>query len=348
MTTVDIANRERLLLAAMSASEHTMGSRLADYVLPKVPLRELAATGGRVRVYANQSLSLATGGVKRQGKRFNWRRPFFTTRNGTLHCVVTPGRDYTYHYARLLTSACALADLEPNVTVENPHPGQAAAFVDRWLPTILPQAEVVILGYVERLFQHLPGSWVSGTGFGWRTARVGRTLVLLLGCEFSYWGDLAGALVQTLAARQRARYVIYVGKLGALQPGPAPNRCVATGSSSSVAGELVQWQSQLELADAPAAVLTGQRHVTMPSTLDETQSWYADAIRRFDLVDPEIGRMAAAARQAGVGFDYLHIITDNLSGKYLHGLYDERSATIVTRRTECLKLVEEILYRSIR
>ncbi len=332
---------------ATTPAAHTMGARLSEYVLPKVPVSALIETCGRVRVYGDQSLWLLLGGIKRQGKRFNWRRPFFTTRHGLLHCVVAPGQDYTHHYARLVATACELVEIPPRVIVDIPAPDQAVQFIDRWLPRQLPRADVIVLGYVERLFKSYPTTWATHTGFGWRSAVIGPTNVALVGCEFSYWGDLAGALVTVLAERGRASWVIYVGKLGALTPSRVPNQHVATGTRSYVAGREVTWGSHLDLGVGYGPILlTDQRHITVPSTFDETCTWHARHAAHFDVVDPEIGRMAHAAKQASIQFDYLHIVSDNLCGHYEQGLYDERAAAISASRQGCIAIIESILRRS--
>jgi hypothetical protein len=95
-------------------------------------------------------------------------------------------------------------------------------------------------------------------------------------------------------------------------------------------------------------VLVDQQHVTVPSIVDETTAWFASAAGRYHLVDPEIGHMAAAANAAGVAFDYLHIVSDNLTGRYTAGLYHERSPAIRADRLRCLNLIENTLTRSLR
>lgn len=326
---------------------HTMGARLSDYVLPKVPVSALIETGGRVHLYGNQSLGLLIGGAKQHGKLFNWRRPFFGAKHGIVHCVVAPGQDYAHHYARLVATACALVHIEPRVELEIPTPNDAVEFIDRWLPRDLARADVIILGYVEKLFAEGAGRWKSDPGFGWRQVSIGNCQVTLLGCEFSYWGDLAGALVTILAARYCASWVIYVGKLGALNPERVPNRYVATGVRSLVSSREVLWESGLNL-NGPHGdqVLIAQRHITVPSTLDETRRWYVRHAPYSDVVDPEIGRMAEAARQATMRFDYLHVVSDNLSGNYVQGLYHEREFDVATNRLRCLTIIESILRRS--
>lgn len=344
-----IAGRRSIFMPAITRAGHTMGDRLGDYVLPKVPIAMLFEGfegKGRAEVYGNQSLGLLTGGAKRDGKRFNWRRPFFTYRHGLLHCVAAPGRDYIYHYGRLVATACGLAGLSPDIGMQPPAPDAAVEFVRRWLPTELPTVDVMVLGYVERLFTDSISAWSCQPGFGWKTSTVGRARVGLLGCEFSYWGDLAGAVVTVLAERKRTSWVVYAGKLGTLTAGIVPNVFVATGTTSFVEGRQVVWQSRLNLESPDAMLLTGQTHITVPSTLDETREWYEENVSRFDVVDPEIGRMAVAANDAGVKFDYLHIISDNLCGHYAEGLYDERVRDVTIKRQRCLVMIESVLRRS--
>ncbi|WP_285732706.1 hypothetical protein [Nocardiopsis sp. ATB16-24] len=326
---------------------HTMGERLADYVLPKVPVDLLTATNGRAWVYPNRSLSFLLGGDKREGKKFNWRRPYFTVADQVLHCVVPPGRDYAHHYTQLIRAACTLLGLPSDVTTEFPTPGQGLEFMNHWLPARLPVNDRMILGYVESLFRDRSTHWTHQPGFGWRIARIGNATVLLLGCEFSFWGDLAGDLVTALAARGHTGGVVYVGKLGGLQADMAPNTLVVTGTTTRIGDRDLTWNSTLDLSQAPATLRSGVRHATVPSVLDETHAWFEANRADFDVVDPEIGHMARAATTAGVPFDYLHVVTDNLCGTYEHGLYGERAAPVAAARRRCLHDIETILHRSL-
>ena len=335
------------MLRAATPDEHTMGRRLADYVLPKVPTERLTTAHGRAWVYPNRGLSFLLGGDKRQGKRFNWRRPYLTTVGDTLHCVAPPGHDYIHHYAELLRSACLMAGLpEGRVNVEPPTEGHGRAFIERWLPSELPAADLVVLGYVEALWKNR-GGWTHRPGFGWRTVRVGTATVLMLGCEFSFWGDLAGDLVSVLAQRTRTAGVVYVGKLGGLQPDMVPNTLVVTGTTTRLHDRPLAWNSFLDLTRAPRSVRPEVRHATLASVLDETRTWLETHRADIDVVDPEIGHMARAATEGGVGFAYLHIVTDNLNGTHTHGLYAERSTPVTARRRRCLRDIETILTRSL-
>jgi hypothetical protein len=338
-------SRRYLSVRPVLAADHTMGEHLPRYVLPKVPAAELTACRGRALVYAGTDLDLLADAGKYHSKSFNWRRPVFIENHGMLQCFTPPGRDYTYHYAGLLAAACVMIEQPVKVEVELPAVSEAAAFIERWLPPKLPAFDVVVLGYVQHLFPSTQ-RWTMEPGFGWSWATVAACNVGLIGCEFSYWGDLAGALVSALA-RRGTSWVIYVGKLGALSASHHPNRWIATGTNSWVEGRHVAWRSRLQCDPDLPGLLLNQTHVTVPSILDETLAWHSDAVHRWDLVDPEIGRMADAAVAAGIQFDYLHIVSDSLAGTHPEGLYDERSTSVAAARRTCLTRITTILERSI-
>ncbi|HEY6736384.1 MAG TPA: hypothetical protein VI322_01580 [Candidatus Saccharimonadia bacterium] len=331
---------------AVEPGAHTMGDNLAHYVLPKCP-SELLGASHRLKVKTTRDLAALNGAFKRAGKPFNWRRPWFDFDNGLLTCYVSPGGDYVYHYARLLGTACHILGIEPTMEVALPEPDDTVAFMDQWLPPLEP-CDVAVIGYVERLLMEEGGDWHYEFGFGWRYITVNGSRVLMLGCEFSYWGDLAGALVKVLAQRNITRWVVYAGKLGTLNQADVPNRHVATGTTSLVEDDVVTWRSRLNLSGLdPQIVLLGQRHATTPSIIDETRDWYAQLQGSFDLVDPEIGRMAAVAGEVGLDYDYLHVVTDNLSGHHEEGLYFERHPDIVAARLKCIGVISDVLRRSI-
>jgi hypothetical protein len=327
---------------------HTMADRLADYVLPKVPVTALAACGGRAVVMGSADLGALVDPLKLGRKRFNRLRPQWRREHGVLVCETLPGVDYTWHYARLLASAAAMLGLPHDVGLRPVQPSAAAEFMAATLPASLRVPEIVVVGYVEHLFTGR-GTWRMDSGFGWRYGHIAGEPAALVGCEFSFWGDLAGGLVTVLADRG-ARWIIYVGKLGTLVAEREPNQWLATGHHSLVRGVDIRWPGHLAgvAQVAGGRLLADQRHVTVPSIVDETTSWFASAAEHYDLVDPEIGHMAAAANAAGVAYDYLHIVSDNLTGRYAAGLYHERSPAIRADRLRCLNLIESTLTRSLR
>ena len=165
--------------------------------------------------------------------------------------------------------------------------------------------------------------------------------MLYLGYLHSIWGDVASRVVSRLAALG-ARRVVYVGKVGSLDPQIAPNTCLATGNSSVLAGLQVRWQDFFgDLAIAQPDVRSGA-HVTSPSVLLEDKTWLArNPGGRF--VDPEIGYMARASHAAGIEFGFLHIISNNLARPYPDDLSNERLSTVIEQRAQLLGRIHEII-----
>ncbi len=324
---------------------HTMGAALERYVLPKVP--EWVLEGSRpVEVVAATSIcDLAEG---KDSKLFNWGRPTFVAAGDTIQCRVTPGTAYVLHYGHLIATAATIRAKTVEVTVAPPAAEDARDFIRRSLPQ-LPPADAVAVGYVDRL--HIGNAaellWVSSPGWGWKLVRIGHKRVVLLGCEFSFWGDIAGHVLAELFDRQVTDWVLYVGKLGTMNASIRPNRMLATGTESLIDDLPVIWRGRLAEDLPDDGVVHGARHVTVDSVVEETKNWFDRYALTYDLVDPEIGHMGAAARDAGATFDYLHLVTDCLATDYGVGLYDERSRSIVSRRMKLTKRASKIIENGI-
>ena len=330
------------------ASEHTMGNRLRDYVLPKLPMFNALDSVHRVTIRPSVELSLFRVAAKPRTKRFNWLRPSADVdAEGELAVIVPPGRDYLYHYGALFASGISMEGLSAETVVKLPSPSARDEFVNAVVPSGLEGLDIVVVGYVEDLFGGEGSEWIHDGSFGLRTVVYRGTRIGLLGCEFSFWGDMAGALVTVLASR-RVTYVIYIGKAGAVSSAHQPNLTVATGNVSTVEGASVSWKSSLAQTDVSGApVQYAQRHATLPSPMDETLEWYRSALGRYDFLEAEIGHMAAAANAAGIRFDYLHVISDNLGDNQRVGLYGERVPDVVDARRKCLIIIEDTIKRNI-
>ena len=337
----------REIVTGTAPHEHTMGAALPKYVLPKVP-QAVLESGLPIHVTGAHSLDELAGG--KSGKPFNWRRPSFEVTADEIICRVTPGPAYALHYAHLIATAAAVSGAQTEVTWTCPTDYDSRGFIARTLPA-LPHADVVMLGYVERLElgDAADQEWTKVPGWGWKLTEVDGKSVLLLGCEFSFWGDVSGQVVRELLGRGVTEWVVYVGKLGALNPAIVPNRALATGTESTLeTGECVRWQGRLTehfrtAAETDGRVVADARHATVPSVVQETKQWLATAAATQDLVDPEIGHMGRAAAEAGAHFDYLHLVTDNLSAEYGVGLYDERADHIKSDRIALMHLATDLL-----
>ncbi|MGK8558259.1 hypothetical protein [Nocardia gipuzkoensis] len=336
------------LVLPIAPADHTMGEQLHRYVLPKVPELDLTEVQA-IKVYGSPSLALLLNAKPLDTKLFNWRRPEFVRIGGFLHCIASPGRDYTWHYARLIATAGLIRGEQRPVLLTQPKRYEVDRFIDRWLPPALPDADLVVVGYVQQLFHQEADQvpWNHCHGFGWKRIDVVGASVMLLGCEFSYWGDLAGSLIAAILHRGNTPWVMYVGKLGSLDASLAPNQWLATGQSSMVDGVPCSWRGRLQYVRPTARMLRDICHVTMPSVVDETQEWATEVSQTCQVVDPEIGHMGRAATRAGASFDYLHLVTDNLVKDFDQGLYDERSKRVASQRKSLLIEAEQMIRRSI-
>jgi hypothetical protein len=109
-----------------------------------------------------------------------------------------------------------------------------------------------------------------------------------------------------------------------------------------VSGALVSWDDFFgDFASAHADVHRGL-HATSPSILLENRDWLAKHAA-YDFVDPEIGPMGAAARQAGIRFGYLHVISNNLARHYPDDLSNERHLDVLRRRAVLIDRIRDII-----
>ncbi|HMT01655.1 MAG TPA: hypothetical protein PKC14_04975, partial [Candidatus Absconditabacterales bacterium] len=125
-----------------------------------------------------------------------------------------------------------------------------------------------------------------------------------------------------------------------------PNTLLATGNKSYRNGSLIEWKNIFE--DTTDIDIIKGIHITVSSVIDETQE-RLEGVRdqNIDFVDPEIGQMAYYAAQAGIGYSYLHIISDNLTFKYDEHLGNEREKKILLKRDLLLDKISDILLSTI-
>jgi hypothetical protein len=153
---------------------------------------------------------------------------------------------------------------------------------------------------------------------------------------------VAGRVVARLA-ELGAGDVVYVGKVGSLTPGVEPNAWLATGNTSLVRGAMVSWDDFFgDYAAAHDGVRSGL-HVSSPSILLENRDWLVQHTASYAFVDPEIGPMGAAARQAGIRFGYLHVISNNLATHYPADLSNERHGDVLRQRAVLVDRIRTII-----
>jgi len=320
-----------------------MGDSLFNYIDMKIHpvLKNSTSTPIVVRgKYARDSQNISV--LEKNDKLVNWKRPTVEIgADGKYYYNCFPGQDYIYHYFRLLTTYYKIHNIEQAPTVSFEKCTKKKTYLSLIHDTNIknvPKADIYILGIVHHFFE---ASEFEGDGdFIWKTLQIKGKNIVYLGCKFSIWGDIAGEVARYLA-HHGARQIIYIGKLGGLKGNFIPNCCLSTGSYSRIGTKAVHWDNLF--ADVKTDSIIHGKHITVPSILQETTDWLKDTTDKFDFVDPEIGRIAAACQEEHVQFSYLHIISDNLKQKYKEDLSNERNETILSKRKNLYSTIKNIL-----
>lgn len=340
-----------------SVNTHTMGTSLYRYLEIKMhqKIREISwdqivIVGAYTRTSPSEIFDR-----EKTDKLFNWQRPTARVLGRTLIIQCFPGFDHVEHYAELVATYLQLQEGLGNTKLTSP---AKVSFVPASCSetqlalrntnlTEFPHVDTVVLGLVHRL-DRLTGEaeWQGGDGcFGWIVKQMNGRSVAFVGCRPSFWGDISGEIVHYLASKMTLREVIYFGKLGSVKKGIPPNKYLATGTRSQVDGRVVEWPNILENSAKRVAsdcLIIGE-HVTLGSVIHETKEWLAGLDPSTDFVDPEIGTLAQAAVRSGIGFGYLHIISDNVMEKYSEDLSNEREKTVLVGRTHLYDVVQDVL-----
>ena len=321
---------------------HTMGDSLVRYLGIKVHQYVDEKKYERIDVVGDYDRDSAVLSRKEKtDKQWNWQRPTATVKNGVLTIRCYPGQDYVRHYAALLSTYLSLTGRSAS-SVRYRLPSED----DCWKPLLrsrlsnLRVHDTVVLGVeLRRIFEDVEWKHDSPILYGvYNGLRSSRTTLLMV--EHSFWGDIAGRLTRLLAQRG-AKRIVFVGKLGSLNPRHVPNTIMATGNRTVVEGEAISWKNHF--AGISDGCLRRGGHVTVPSVLFETRSWLKTALGLYAFVDPEIGHMARAAIRAGIEFSYLHIVSDNVAKKFSEDLSNERDLIIREKRDRLFNHARRIL-----
>ena len=325
-------------LLTVTPNLHSMGQSLERYMRIKVHPLVDKCNCLQIVVCGYFDRSCGISSKEKTDKLFNYIRPTANIDDSILYINCFPGIDYVFHYGNIIQSYIAMTNRQINVVHYLPSEEECwNTIVESELKKI-PKVHTVIMGYVEGI------QWISddtmwhGAGnFLWKRVHLSTNEGILLGCKHTYWGEIAGRIVDYLAMNGVKR-VIYSGKLGTLNPCLVPNLTIATGNSSILPnGKIVSWNNIFEnIVDDH--VYKGV-HITVPSVLQETKEWLNDNKSNVDFIDPEIGHMALAACNNQIHFSYFHIISDNLSAKFDSDLSNERKLDVIeNRRRLCLKI----------
>jgi hypothetical protein len=349
------ASSSRFAIAhAVGPSANPMGESLQRYIQTKV--HQLIRERRWLRIvilgkYAREAPYIIADSEK-SDKPFNRHRP--TARvlsEDTLELACFPGRDYVKHYA-LLVASYLVQTSRPETRVhyeQVPDISLSSPIANDDPLRGLGAFNTVIVGYVDRIRISSVSfaEWTPSTGthhglFAWKKCVDGRS-VALLGCMFSFWGDISVQLVRALAEIGTAT-ILYIGKAGTLDASIEPNECIATGSASLVDGELVRWHSVLGPDLGASSKVRQGVHINTSTPLDNEfpPRRQRDGLT-IDWIDCEAGLMARECNRLGLGFAYLHIISDNLVQERIHGLWNERAAEVLERRRLLLQEISAVL-----
>ncbi|MGH3940393.1 MAG: hypothetical protein ACRDTG_17510 [Pseudonocardiaceae bacterium] len=294
----------------------------------------------RIHIVGEYDRECVISANEKNDKLFNWQRPTAEAHGNELVIKCYPGMDYVHHYALIIaTYLNMLGRYRDQVGYAIPSERTCDAAIDR-LDIDASADHLVVLGWGLGNFVN-SASWVHGHGYAWQRAEVDGRCVLYVGFLHSIWGDVARRVVSRLAALG-ARRIVYVGKVGSLDPHIVPNTSLATGNCSIMADGRVSWRDFFgDIAVGQSDINSGV-HVTSPSILLEGKKWL-DRQQGNRFVDPEIGHMGSAACAAGIEFGFLHIVSNNLAREYATDLSNERLATVIERRRRLLDRIHEII-----
>ncbi|MGW1363002.1 hypothetical protein ACWCQP_37040 [Streptomyces chartreusis] len=328
--------------APIDADRHTMSrERLLRYLEIKVHHLIQDQGWNSIRVIGGYDRAAIASRYEKTGKLFNIQRPTATVHGRDLVVKAFPGADYVQHYALIIATYLAMTG-RPADTVTYQPPGQDECRTALDALNLNLDGDLVIVGWGLQYLAPGDGVWTRGPGYAWQHAEVAGRRVVYLGFLHSIWGDAAGRVVTRLA-ELGASDVVYVGKVGSLTPGVEPNTWLATGNTSLVRGALVSWNDFFgDYAAAQVGVRSGL-HVSSASVLLENRDWLAQHTASYAFVDPEIGPMGAAAQQAGIGFGYLHVISNNLATHYPADLSNERQREVLRQRAVLVDRIRTII-----
>ena len=227
-----------------SPEKHTMFNALDRYVAQKLPTDAVDAVlnnRGRFEVHGIYPKHfeglfgnrLESGDLQELDfyhrpttRKYNVVRPryFKSARNDQFIICLAPGTDYIKHYGSMLRHYCQLQDVSSNLQLLHyPMASASLAFWTRLNHGFVWEDDTVIIGYVDEISKELenwvelaPLSTASNPFFESRRYQLANgRCINFLGVNFSFWGNLAQAIVFEIC-KSKASELIYVGKLGSM------------------------------------------------------------------------------------------------------------------------------------
>ena len=334
----------------VSVGDHWMGLSLWKYTSSKVHPQLWQSEVSRVIVQAPymREAPATSSHSEKIDKPFNWQRPTITFLDSeTVQVNCPPGEDYIRHYAALLATYFKIEKRKTEVLFKIPSPLEQSELFENSNLTELGRIDIAILGYVEQM--GVGDNWDSppcngAQLFAWhKEERYDGRVIAYLGCRVSFWGDMSGKLVHALHKICQVKCILYIGKAGTLSPNFEPNQYLVTGDSSVLDGHQITWNNVLKASAWRSIRTRCGAHVTAPSPLCESRDWVNNWREQCMWVDCEVGHMAHASNNCGIGFGYLHIVSDNAALEHDEDLTNERSASVLSQRERLFSDIREIV-----
>jgi hypothetical protein len=344
---LEYAGREKMSpISIADVNMHTMGTGLIKYL--EIKMHQFIRNNDyeKILVVANfeRSKNVSISNFEKKGKYFNWQRPSCIEIGDSLLVLCAPGEEYVEHYAALISSYLRLNNRKfEHVSYVVPTQKECLQFIENSNLYSIPCNDTVILGSgLEKIFG--PEDWELTEGsFGYKQVTLSDQEITLVGCKFSFWGDISGKVVNKLAELGVNR-IVYTGKLGGMKEFMKPNLQLVTGNSSYLKGRMIKWENMFSREDCAgfnSDIIEGV-HYSSASILHEDKKWLG-ANCKFDFVDPEIGHMAEAALKNGIEYGYIHIISNNLTAEFDEDLSNERANSVVNKRNKLYSSLYQFL-----
>ena len=241
----------RFAAVPVDARQHTMNARrLFRYLEIKVHHLIQERDWASIRVTGEYDRGCVISANEKNDKPFNWQRPTAEIHGDGLVIKCFPGMDYVRHYALIIATYLNMTGrYRGQVHYQLPGEPLCRAAAGR-LDVDASADDLVVLGWgLSRLAGG--GSWTQGHGYAWQRATSTDT-----GC--STWGTCtaSGAMSPAVSYPGWRRWaparVVYVGKVGSLDPQIAPNTCLATGNSSVLAGRRSDGRTSSATSPSPS------------------------------------------------------------------------------------------------
>ena len=326
-------------------SQHTMADSLLKYVATRTHEFVDELPYDNIHILGLYDRGKAASQKEKRDKPENWQRPTAELVSGELRICCFPGQAYVFHYASLIATYLALTNRDPtrvHFTLPSDE-GCEMAINEAGYSTIEPTDVVIISSGISHLVSL--DRFRDYGSFQAKQGMLGASSVTWLIVKHSFWGDIAYWLGTALAKRGFPM-VVFIGKLGSLDPQHVPNETLATGHQSTIDGQTVQWVNLFSESEA-MDVIEGA-HITLPSVLQETITWRTSNIGKYAFVDPEIGNLATGTVSNGARFSYLHIVSDNLTRRFNEDLSNERSGSVPQKRVKLYHLIKQILQERLQ